>query len=178
MTHLVGSAGYFTFLYGHKKYNRERGRKRTNEQYRLMSVPSARRGVLCDLAFLCICRLMLACILRETSTKRHQQCRHLLALVNRPLCCSSGLSSHLSDFCWLCYSLDSQLKADHSPLPCVVDFLSSFFFVYWPLSSLGPSFPPLRPVSSEISSSSPLFGFRAKTKWWSAWRTTHIVSQG
>ena len=39
--------GYHTFLYGHKKYNRGSGRKRTtNEQYGLGSVPSARRVIL------------------------------------------------------------------------------------------------------------------------------------
>ena len=36
--------GYHKFLYGHKKYNRGSGRKRTNEQYRLKSAPSARGG--------------------------------------------------------------------------------------------------------------------------------------
>ena len=84
-------------------------------------------------------------------------------MVNWPLCCLSGLSRRLSDFCWLCHSLNSQLKADHSPLPSVVDYLSRSFFVNWPLSSLGPSFPSPLPVSPEISSSSPFFGFRAKT---------------
>ena len=33
--------------------------------------------------------------------------------------------------------------------------ISLVSFVNWPLSSLGPSFPPLLPVSREISSSSP-----------------------
>ena len=99
---------------------------------------------------LCICGLTLACILRETSTKRNQQCWHLLALVNRPLCSSSGLSSRLSDFCWF-YSLDSELKADRSSLPSDVDCLSPSFFVHWLLFSLGPSFPPPLSVSPEIS---------------------------
>ena len=37
--------GYHTFLYSHKKYNRECGRKRINEQYGLRSATSARRVV-------------------------------------------------------------------------------------------------------------------------------------
>ena len=37
---------YPTFLYGHKKYNRGSGSKRTNGQYGLRSAPSARRVVL------------------------------------------------------------------------------------------------------------------------------------
>ena len=37
---------YHTFLYGHKKYNRRGRRKRTNEQYGLMSAPSASRVIL------------------------------------------------------------------------------------------------------------------------------------
>ena len=110
----------------------------------------------------CICRLTLACILRETSTKRHQKCWHLLSLVKRPLCGSSGLSIGFSNFCWLCHSLNSQLKADCSPLPSDVDCLSASPFANSPLASLGPGFPPLLPVLPEISSSSPLFWFRTK----------------
>ena len=54
--------GHHTFVNGCKKYNRGRGRKRTNEQYGLRSAPSARRVVLWHFfctAFRASCRLSL-----------------------------------------------------------------------------------------------------------------------
>ena len=88
---------------------------------------------------------------------------HLLAFVNPSLCSSSGFSSHLSDLCWLCHSLDSQLKANRSPLPSVVDCLSASLFTNWP-SGFSQTW-----LSSSTSALvwdlelRPFFGFRAKT---------------
>ena len=48
----------------------------------------------------CICRLSPACIFRETSTKATSHA-DISRWLTRPLCRSSGLSSRLSDFCWL-----------------------------------------------------------------------------
>ena len=68
--HLVFSdQGYHTLLYRYAKHNREGGRKRTNEQTRTWSAPSAKKEVCDTVHSLCICRLSRACILRETSTK-------------------------------------------------------------------------------------------------------------
>ena len=136
--HLVVSARVSHIsLRPQKKYNQESGRKRTNEQYGLGS------------AFCAFCRLSLACIFRETSTKA----------TRNSIDCVSALPP----------------SADH-PSPGLRCPLPLSFFVNSLLSSLGPSFPPPLPVSREISSSSPLFGFHAKTKRSSAWHTTHIVS--
>ena len=149
----MGPPRYFTFLYGHKRnITKREGEKRTSEQYGLISAPNARKGdcvtILCSFSF--ICRLSWECIFRETSTS-YKECQLIFDCLSslppsadRP---SPGLLSH----------------ANWSLLLCVVDCFSPSFFVNWPLSSLGPSFPPPLPVSSEISSSSPLFGFRTKT---------------
>ena len=100
--HLVYSVRVFHIsLRPQKKYNRENGRKKNKRTIWTYVSSKCKKRSLCDdfFSFSCICRLRLACILRETSSKRHQQCWHLLALVNRPLCSTSGLSSRLSDFC-------------------------------------------------------------------------------
>ena len=80
-----GPLGYFTFLYGRKKYNRGSGRKRTNEQNGLGSTQSARRVVLWHPAFLCICRLSPACIFREISTKLQGMPTHFWPSSSLPL---------------------------------------------------------------------------------------------
>ena len=95
MIHLVGPPGYFTFLYGHKRNTTERVRekkknKRTNTD-------------LCQHSP-CIRRLMLACILRETSTKCTNNADIFSRWLTQSLCSSSGFSSCLSDFCWLSFS--------------------------------------------------------------------------
>ena len=129
MIYLVGSQGYLTFLYDHKKYNR-----RSERKIRTWVNCKRKKGSFVTLHSLCICRLTRACILRETSTKctNNSDISNWLA---RSLCCLSGFSSHLSDFCWLWHSLDSPLKANCSPLPSVVDCLSAFPFAN--SSSLG-----------------------------------------
>ena len=64
----------------------------------------------------CICRLSPACILRETSTKGTNNADIFSRWLTRPLCRSSGLSSRLSDFCWL-----SSLPCFHLLLPPSAD---------------------------------------------------------
>ena len=110
----------------------------------------------------CIRRLSPACILHKTSTKGTNNTDIFSHWLTWPLCSSSSLSSRLSDFCWLCHSLDSQLKTDCSPLPSVVDCSLWVPLSTPPLSSLGPSFPPPLPVSWEISSSGLFCVLRAK----------------
>ena len=148
--------GYHTFLYGHKKHNRGSGRKRTNEQYGLRSAPNARRVVLWYFfvqLFVHFVDYHWECIFRENSTK-------LFRTDNSSWLVPSAVRSRLP----LCVSL-RQLT------------LSGFLCQLSSLVFLGPPFPPPLPVSSEISSPSPLFGFTPKqTKGSSIWRTTHIVS--
>ena len=107
--------------------------------------------ILCS--FSCICRLSWACILGETSTKATRNVYLFLTVLPRCLLLLTVL-----------------------PLDSVVDCSLWVPLSTYTLSSLGP--PSLRPilVSRGISTSSPLFGFRAKSKKFSAWRTTHIVS--
>ena len=90
-----------------------------------MSVPNARKGVCVTLQSTCICRLSQACISNETSTKRTNNADFFSRWLARPLCSSSGFSSHLSDFCGHWHSLDSPLRANRSHLPSVVDCLSA-----------------------------------------------------
>ena len=162
--HPVGSPGVFHISLRPQKYNWESGRKRINEHFGLRSAPSARKGKsMCDtLHSLCICRLSVACILCETSTKGTNNADIFSRWLTRPLCSSSGLSSRLFDLCWLCHSLGCQLKADRSRLPSVVNCFSPSSFVGWPLSSLA-SFSP-RPLPFLQETSSPLFGFRAQNR--------------
>ena len=73
---LIFGPGYFTFLYGHAKYNihnQEGGGKRTNK-HELGLAPSARREKFVTLlhSFLCICELSRACI-RAKFPQSHQE---------------------------------------------------------------------------------------------------------
>ena len=63
--------GHFTFLYGHKKYNRGSGRKRTKNKGTIWAWVNSKckKGCSVTLHSLCIRRLTLTCILRENSTK-------------------------------------------------------------------------------------------------------------
>ena len=92
---------YHTFLYGHKKYNRGRGRKRTNEQYGLRSAPSARRVVLWHFLvqlFVHFVDYRWGCIFREISTKLLGMPTHLdWSSLTGPFCCPfSTVSLRLS----------------------------------------------------------------------------------
>ena len=59
-----GLLGYLTFLYGHKKYNGESGRKRTNDKWTIWAWVNSKckKANFMILHSLCICRLTLACI--------------------------------------------------------------------------------------------------------------------
>ena len=123
----------FTFLYGHKKYNREGGRRRTNEQ--------TRKGVLWRFwaAFRAFVdyrgRVFCAKLLQKTTRNANSFLTvfsHCLLLLT-----VRSLDSVVNCSIWVPLSTG----------PCLL----------WDLP------PPPLPVSWEISSSSPLFGFRAKT---------------
>ena len=136
-----------------KKYNREGGKRRTTNKHGFGSTPSTRKGALCD-DFLQVFVHFVDYRGRVFFAKLLQK--------------SLGMPIHLwpssfsASFCWPSFPWTLS-HADWSLLLSFVDCLSLSFFVDSPLSSLSPSFPPPLPVSSEISSSSPLFGFRAKT---------------
>ena len=86
------------------------------------------------------------CVLRETSTKPLGMLTHLLTALL--------LSSHYLLLPTMSFS-GQLFQINRSLRPSFVNWLS--------LSSLGPSFPPLLPVSRQISPSSSLCGFHAKT---------------
>ena len=149
---VVSYRGYYTFPYGHIKCNREGGRKKNGRTNTDLGQIQAQEREFCDtLHSLCICRLSPACILRETSTKVTRNAKSSLTVF--PHCLF--LLTVLTLDCYLTPSglFCSPLSTASLRLPLSTD----------PLSSLGPSFPRPLPVSWEISSSSPLFGFRAKT---------------
>ena len=111
----------------------------------------------CDtLHFLCIYRLSPTCIFRETSTKANRDA-------------NSWRLSSLPYF----HPLDCYIK----PTALLCPLLSTAFHRLASstdfLSSLGPFSPRPLPVWREISSSSPLFGFRAKTDIEIVWQLTH-----
>ena len=91
MNHLVVSAEAFQFLYGHKKYNQRSGRKRINDKRTIWAWVNSmcKKGDSVTLHSLCICRLSLACIFREISSKLRGMPTHL------------DWSSLTADCCWL-----------------------------------------------------------------------------
>ena len=113
-------------------------KKEQPNKHGLGSAPSARKGVCDTLHSPYICRLSQAFILRETSSRATRNANSSLTVFPHCLLLLTVLS------------LDCYLKL--TVLLSLVD---------WPsVSSLGPSLP--LPVSWEISSSGPLFGFRTK----------------
>ena len=114
---LVVPIGHRTFLYSYKKYNQGSGRKENKRTICLGLTQSARRGVMQHSAFLvCICRLTLAWISSETSTK-------LLRMPTYPDRSSSLLwtSSH-----------PTGLSAVWCRLPCPSSVTNSFFESLFP----------------------------------------------
>ena len=67
--HIVVSAGVFHISLWPQEYNRGCGRKRTNDKRTIWAwvKSKCKKGKFVTLHSLCICRLTLACILRETS---------------------------------------------------------------------------------------------------------------
>ena len=141
--------GYHTFLYGHIKW--VGGRKRTNEQTRTWVSSKRKKGSFVTL-----------CILRTSVDYRcYIFCAKLLQkLLGMPtyLWLSSLTASFWwPSFCWTAISRRLVSSAFRCRLPL------SVFLCQLTVSSLVPSSPCPLPVSREISSSSSLFGFRAKT---------------
>ena len=124
-----------------KKNTTERVEGRTNEQYGLGSVPSAGKGVLWRFC---------AAFRTFVDYRGRVFCAKLLQKL-------LGMPTHfwlfflIASFCWP--------SVPWTPLSTAL----SGYLCQLTLSSLGPSSPRPLPVSREISSSSPLFGFRAKT---------------
>ena len=190
-----GPLGQFTFLYGHKKYNRGSGRKKTKSKRTIWAWVNSKckKGSFVTLHSLCLCRLSPAYICAKFLQATRNADSSLTAFLTADryrlkTANSSCLSSSLP--------LDSISRRQVSsvvrcrlPLNVTLRQLTSGFSGFLlptaltgvplptALASLGPAFPPPLVVSSEIPIPSPLFGFTPKqTKGSSAYRTTHIVS--
>ena len=166
--HLVVSAGVFhIFLRPHKTQPRGWKEEQTNNMD-LGQFQAQEREVCVTIlcSFSCIRRLSRAFILRETSTKGHEECQHIFdCLPSVPPSADHPSPGLLS-------------QSVRPPLLSVVDCSLWVPLSTAPLSFLGPSSPRPLKVSREISSSSPLFGFRAKkTKRSSSRRTqSHSIT--
>ena len=140
-------------------------------------------GEFCNnILFQCICRLLLACISSEIST-RLLECQHILTGLPSLLpsadrcrlwtanssCLSSSLAPGLSHADWslLLSSIDCPSASPFANCLLSIPFSTA-------LASLWPAFPTPLPVASKISSIfEPLFGFAPKqTQRSSAWRTS------
>ena len=125
-----------------------------------------KKGSFVTLHSLCICRLTLACICAKLLQDTRNANSSLTVFLTADCCRlrtanSSSLSSSLpldSISRWLVSS------AVHCQLPLCISLHQLTLWVPLPTASgfLGPAFPPPLPVSSEISSPSPLFGFAPK----------------
>ena len=146
---------HYMFLYGHTKNNRKGGRKnkRTNIGLGQLQVQEGEVYVTFLCNSLCICRLSRACIFREKKKPLTMLTSSRISLPG--LCRSTGLSSRLSNFCWLfsspylhlltasfswlCPSLDCYLKPTvlfSSALLCQLA-LSVFSRTFLPSSTSG-----------------------------------------
>ena len=150
--------GHHTILDGHKKYNRGSGRNRTNEQYGLRSAPSARRVVMWHF-FVQLFEHFVDYRGRIFFAK----------LLQKP----QGMPTHL----WLSSSLPS--SADRCRLPLCVSLcqLPSLGSLTNCPSGFSRTSLPLHFRLVGDLESKPFVWLSAKTKWSSAWRTTHILSQ-
>ena len=151
-----GNAHFFTAT---SIQPREREEKEENEQ--TLGVNSSEEGELCNT--LCMCRLTLAWVTSETSTKQ-LQCRLILTR-------SSSLSLDR-----ISCRLASLLRCPVSTAPVRVPSPTAFELLF-PTNSLLAS--PSTSGHGEISSSKPFFFVFApkQTKESSAWRATYIVLQ-
>ena len=150
MIHLVVSVGLFHIsLRPQKKYNRESGRKRTNKHNMDLGQLQAQER---QFFVTILCSYFVHFV----------DYRGRVFYAKFSIKATRNANSSLSVFPH-CLFLLTVLSLDWSVLLSVVDYLSLFSFDNWPLSSLAPFSPRPLPVSRETSSSSPLFGFRAKT---------------
>ena len=154
---LISGQWYFTSLHGHTRpniHNREGGRKEI-KQTRTWVSSKCKKGEVCD-TFLAFCKLSRACI-RAKFLQIHKKCWHIL--LRWPIRHLSPLVQAPALFCRLVCSLPWSL------LPSSVDSRS-----FLPSSSSG---------LWEISRTSPLCGFHAKTDkriFWLALTDTHITN--
>ena len=131
---LITGQGYFTFLYRYAKHNQEGGREEKNK-HELGLALSARGGSLWH--FSCILWGNASVYSSENSHKAASNA-DLHSRVGQPgLCRSTGLSSRLSDFCWLVSSLlGSHLLTDlFCRLVSVAPFCCLSPSLDWPLLS-------------------------------------------
>ena len=135
--------------------------KEQTNKHRLGSAPSARKGVCDILHSLCICRLLRACILRETSTTATRNANSSLTFFPHCLLLLTVLPLN-------CYLTPTGLFC--SPLSTVSLCLR---LSTDPRSSFGPYFLCPLPVLQEVSPLGPLCGFCAKAKRFSD-RRAHI----
>ena len=154
---VVPIGGHRTLLYGYKKYNRGSGRKKKEQTNNMLRLTQVQKG---SYVTLCICRLTLAWISSETSTK-------LLGMPTYPDRSSSLLwtSSH-----------PTGLSAVQCRPPCPSSVANCLLRV--PLSNSLLAFPYPLPVTPRSRVQNPLSGFAPKqTKESSAWWTSYIVLQ-
>ena len=139
-----GPLGYLTFLYGHNKYNRGSGRKRTKNKRTIWAWVNSKskKGSFVTLHSLCICILTLACICAKLLQATRNANSSLTVFLTAP-----GL--YLTPTALFCYPLSTAPLRLPSPTPLSLGSFSIYF-------------PPPLPVSSEISNPSPLFGFVPK----------------
>ena len=161
---LTSDQGHYTFFLQIHKTQPGGWRKRTIEETRTWVSSKRKKGEV--YVTLCILWANVSVYSNEILTS-HYQCWHLLALVNQ-----ASVGQQILAVVFLT-SVDFLLcPASIFLLPpsadCVlfwtaISSLLSSALPWLSLSSLWPSFLPPLPVSREISLSSPLCGFRAKT---------------
>ena len=163
---VVPDQGYYAFLYGHTKYNREGGRKNKRTNMDLGQLQAQERGSLCNtfVQFSVHLYTIAGVYFVQNFYKATRNANSSLTVFSHCLLMPTFLSRQLP-------------HAGCPPLPTVVNCLS--------LSFLGHSFPPPLLVSREISPSVLCVGFVPKqTKRSSDWRqhkrkriATHRVTE-
>ena len=122
--HLVVSAGVFHISLRPQKIQPRGWKEEKTNNMDLGQFQAQEREFCVTLHSSCIRRLSPACILRETSSKGTNNADIFSRWLTRPLCSSSGLSSRLSDFCWLpsrpCFHLLLPSSADFCQIPLSV----------------------------------------------------------
>ena len=137
-------------------YPTERLEEKKNKQSRAWVSSKHKKGEVGD-TFLAFCELSRACIL-EKLPQSHQECWLIFShWLTRPE--STGSSSHLSQPSASLTSVNWYLLSTGHFCPLLLTVSFSVLL----LLTLGPSFPHLLPVSWEISRTSSLCGFCAKT---------------
>ena len=169
---LISDLGYYTFLYGYARHNREGGRKEQTNKHRLRSAPSARgEEVYVTLFVHSVFLWTNASVYSSKNPYKATSNADLTSRVSPPgLCRSTDPSSHPSDFYWLVsYLPDSHLPDCFllSTGPFCTLLLTVFF---WDLPSL------VLPISWEILCGSLLCAFRPTHRERDAWHSVTIVS--